>query len=119
MSPQLRIALVLGSALAVYVITNKVRKRKILMEDAIFWIMFSAVLLVVAIFPGIAISCAGALGFMSPSNFVFLVITGLLLVKTFSTSAEVSLLKNRVNELTQEIALQDKAPKQDVPNKEQ
>ncbi len=115
MSPQLRILLVFGSALAVYFITNKVRKHKILMEDAIFWIVFSGVLLLVAVFPGIAIWCAGTLGFMSPSNFVFLIIMGLLLVKTFMATAEISLLKNRVNELAQEVALQEKAPKQTPP----
>lgn len=118
MSPQLRILLVLGSAIAVYFITNKVRKHKILMEDAIFWIVFSVVLLLVALFPGVAIWFAGTLGFMSPSNFVFLVIVGLLLVKTFSASAEISLLKNRINELAQEIALQEKAPKKDSTHKD-
>ena len=60
---------------------------------------------IVAIFPGIAINLAYALGFMSASNFVYLVIIALLLWKVFVCSSEISRLKVKVNELAQEIAL--------------
>ena len=67
--------------------------------------MLSFVLVFVALFPGLAIICADALGFISASNFVFLVIMGLLLVKVFGLTAQVSMLRHKVEELSQEIAL--------------
>ena len=48
---------------------------------------------------------AGMLGFMSPANFVYLVVIALLLWKVFTNSAEISRLKAKVTELAQEIAL--------------
>ena len=48
------------------------------MEDAIFWIFFAAILLLLAIFPEISYELCRIFGIMSPSNLVFLVIIFLL-----------------------------------------
>lgn len=48
-------------------------------------------------------------GFISTSNFVFLVIIGVLLLKVFTSSIEISRLKYQVHQLAQEIALTNKA----------
>lgn len=103
----LRVLLILGAALAVWIVIGRIKKSKILMDDAIFWVVAAVVLLVPAVFPQIVIFCSNLLGFMSPSNFVFLVIVALLLMKVHSDSCEISLLKHKVEELAQEIALGD------------
>lgn len=101
----LRVLLVLGALLALWVVCGRVKKSKILMEDAIFWVIAALVLVILAAFPGIAITLSHALGFISPANFVYLCIIVLLLWKTFTNASEISRLKAKVNELAQEIAL--------------
>lgn len=107
MSLSLRILLLVGALLAFWFIITRVRRNKILMQDAIYWVLLSVLLLVAAIFPGVFIRLSQALGFISPSNFVFLVIVALLLVKIFTNSIEISMLRHKVEELAQEVALRD------------
>ena len=101
----LRVILVISAAAALLVVCRKVKKEKILFEDAVFWVVTAVILVILAIFPEIAIRVASTLGFMSASNFIYLCIIGLLLWKTFVNSAEISILKSKINELAQEIAL--------------
>ncbi|WP_303203533.1 DUF2304 domain-containing protein, partial [Raoultibacter timonensis] len=44
----------------------------------------------------------------SPSNFIFLCVIALLLIKCFTLTVEVSSLRERLDVLAQEIALRDK-----------
>ena len=104
----LRVLLVLGALFTFYMITRRVRKKKILMQDAIYWLVLGVLILIVAIFPSGIIRLAAWLGFMSASNFVFLIIVALLLIKIFSLSCDVSLLRHKVEELSQEDALSEK-----------
>ena len=108
MSFALRMLLVLGAVLALAFVIHRIRKSMLLMGDAIFWVALTVLLVILAIFPGIAITCSQLLGFISPSNFVFLFITVLLMAKMFANSSEISMLKHRVNELAQEEALFEK-----------
>lgn len=103
----LRIMLVCGALFALGVVGRKVKKNKILVEDAVFWVVSAFILVLLALFPDIAVNIAYALGFVSPSNFVYLCIIALLLWKVFVNSAEISRLKNKVDELAQEIALRN------------
>lgn len=107
MAIQQRIFILLGAVLAFAFVCQRIRKDKILVEDSIFWVVLSVVLLVVAVFPGIAIWLGRLLGFISPINFVYTLVIALLLVKAFGNSAEISMLKSKVNDLAQEIALKD------------
>lgn len=102
----LRILLVAGALFALWVVASRVKKAKILVEDSIFWIVLALVLVLFAAFPDAVQELAWSLGFMSASNFVFLGIIVLLLWKLFTNSSEISRLKNKVNELAQEIALE-------------
>lgn len=86
-------------------ITNSVRKKRIQIADSIFWVLFSFLIMIIAIFPQIAISLSELIGIASPSNFVFLCIIALLMLKVFTLTATVSKLQHRVNELAQEEAL--------------
>ena len=108
MSLSLRILLIAGALLALFFVAKRVKKRKILMEDTIFWVILSVVFVLIALVPEVAFICSELLGFVSPSNFIFLIIIALLLMKVFANTSEISLLKYRVNELAQEIALRDK-----------
>ncbi len=105
MSLQLRILCIVGAFITFVVITTNIRRKKMQIEDSIFWIVLSAALVVVAFFPQIAIELSRLLGFVAPSNFVFVVVIAILLVKLFQLSTDVSLLRHKLNELAQEEAL--------------
>ncbi len=57
MSDTLKGLLIIASVLTVGWILRKIRKNKVKMEDAIFWIFFAAILLLLAIFPEISMNC--------------------------------------------------------------
>ena len=66
--PIIRVCLVLGSLITATYILRRVRLAKVQIEDTIFWLLFSGILLILAIFPGIAYWAAYLLGFQSPST---------------------------------------------------
>ena len=108
MSLALRIVLVIGAVITFALIAKQIRKHRIQVEDAIFWVALSVVLLVLAIFPGIAFFFAKLFGFQAASNFVFCALIAILIIREFSSSAEISRLKHKVNQLVQELALAKK-----------
>ena len=70
-------------------------------------------LLILAIFPGIAYWAANLLGFMSPINFVYVVIIFLLLAKQFFMSIKLSQLDSKVRILTEQVALNEEKVERD------
>ena len=104
--PIIRVCLVLGSLITATYILRRVRLAKVQIEDTIFWLLFSGIL-ILAIFPGIAYWAAYLLGFQSPINFVYIVIIFLLLAKQFFMSIRLSQLDSKVRILTQRVALNE------------
>ena len=103
--PLIRVCLILGSLFTAFFVLRRVRQAKVQIEDTIFWLLFSGVLLVLAIFPGIAYWASRLLGFQSPINFVYIVVIFLLLVKQFLLSIRISQLDSRLRILTEQVAL--------------
>lgn len=83
MSNCLRIILIMVSVMTYFYIARKLKKSQLQVMDAFFWIVFSFVLMVIGIFPGIAIFLAKIVGIQSPVNFVYLVVIFLLILKVF------------------------------------
>ena len=108
MSPVLRLVLIVGSLLALWVVINRVREKKIRIADSVYWVVCAVLMILFAVFPGIAFFFAGLLGFLSPSNFVFCMIIVLMLVKLFNMACDISKLTDKVEQLTQELALHEK-----------
>ena len=122
MSATLKVLLIVASVVTVGWILRKIRKNKVKMEDAIFWIFFAAILLILAIFPEISYKLCQIFGIMSPSNLVFLVIIFLLVEKNFTLSIIVSQLEDKIGILSAEVALRSKADEKkitDVDEKEE
>lgn len=103
----LRLFILAGAVLIIVTILRYIKKRRILMADATGWVCIACLLLFIAVFPSTVTWLSGKLGFQSPANLVFFVVTGLLTVKTFRDSAKISLLRHKIEELTQETALHD------------
>lgn len=108
MSLVLRIVLIAASVLTTLYVMKKIRNSKAQIEDSIFWILLSVMLIVISIFPGIPTVVARALGIMAPVNFLFLFMIFVLLAKVFSMSLKISTLETRLKNLTQEIAIRNK-----------
>lgn len=108
MSEILRIILIMISLLALLYILRKIRYSKLQIEYAIFWILCAIMLVVISVFPEIVYKVSQMLGMMSPVNVVFIVVIAILLLKVFMMTIELSQLENKVKELVQKIALDEK-----------
>jgi hypothetical protein len=100
------VLLVCAVALFVFVLRS-IKKSKIRIEDSLFWIVLSVLILIMAAIPEIGYFASKLLRFQAPVNFVFLAAIAVLLVKCFTTSIHVSQLETKVKELTQQIAIRD------------
>ena len=108
MSITIRILLVLVSVLTFFWLMHCIRKEKLLISDAVFWILFSAGLLLLSIFPQVIIWAAGLLGFYSPVNLILILIIFILLLKMFTLSLHISHTDCKLRQTVQEMALLEK-----------
>lgn len=114
MSEILRYILIIASIIVMIWILHKIRRSKVKMEDAIFWIIFGVILLILAIFPQISYKLSQILGIMSPANLIFLVIICLLVEKIFTLSIATSQLEEKVTILSAEVALRSHSQHQQI-----
>ena len=113
MSVALRVVLVLTALASTVSVIRRIRKSRMRIEYAVFWVVFSVGLVVLALFPQICYACASLLGIQSPANFVFAAIIALLLMKRFFMTAEISKLDEQVRGLTQTLALMQESGKEE------
>lgn len=117
MSIILRILLIVGAVGIMAVVLRSIKKSRIQIEDSLFWVSFVGIVVIIALVPAVMIFFSRILGFVSTSNFVFLCVVGILLIKVFTSSVEISRLKYRVNQLAQEMALAQKKTREDNEKK--
>lgn len=108
MSAAIRALLIISSLFTVAYILRKIHKSQMRIQDSVFWVVFSFVILFMAIFPGIVISIAGLLGIASPVNLVFLVFIFFAYIKIFAMTIRIAVLESKIRSLSYEIALQEK-----------
>ena len=104
-----RVILIVVSLFTTYYILKRIRQSKLQIEYAIFWILFSGVLIVFSLFPWLVSMFTRMIGMQLPVNFIFLLFIFVLVVKLFFMTIELSTLENKVKDLTQELALEEKA----------
>ncbi|MCM1499254.1 MAG: DUF2304 domain-containing protein [Clostridium sp.] len=108
MSVMLRVLLIGMSVLSLFYVIWKIRHSKMQIEYALFWIILSLGIIMLAIFPEIIYWVTVKVGGVSPVNFVYLFIITILLLKTFMMTIEISQLETKVKDLVQQIALDEK-----------
>lgn len=101
------IVLIVGALCAFAFILRKIRKSEIKIADSTFWFLFAFSLVLLAVFPPIASFFSNILGIESPSNFVFLYVIAVLVLREFLSTVELAKLRARVAQLTQREALKD------------
>lgn len=112
MSLFLRFMLILGSIGTCYFVLRKIQKNTFIIEDSLYWIIYSVILVIMGLFPGIMTWLAAVIGIESPTNLVYLLIIFALLIKLFMVSIRVSQLESKINILTQEYAIEHKLNQQ-------
>ena len=103
-----QIVLIFVSLATVTFILRGIRKSQVQINDSLFWIFFSLVLLVFSVFPKLAEIIARALGIVSAVNFIFLFIIFLLLINQYQLTVRLSKLDTKFKYLVQTIALRGK-----------
>lgn len=107
MSAAIRFLLVLFSLLFLVSVLKRIRKARLQIEYAIFWVLLAGVLVVLALFPQLASLAAVLLGVVSPVNLIFLVMIFILLVKVFFQTIEIAHLEYKLRELAQKLAIEE------------
>lgn len=108
MSLTLRIFLIICSVLSVFYTMRKIRKAQLNIDDSIYWIIMSVLLLFMSIFPQAVDWVSSLFGFVGTVNFVFFFMIFAVIVKLFQISIDLSISKHRLNLLIQKIALLNK-----------
>ena len=117
MSSTLIALLCVGSIFTFLFVMRLIRKSVVRIEDTFFWIFFSAIIIVLAVFPRIPYKLAALIGFQSPINLVYLVIIFVLIVNQFLMSLKISKLTIKQKELVQAIAINAKQNKDEMNGK--
>lgn len=107
MSSILRVLLLVSAVLTAFWILNRIRRMKVKMEDAIYWVVFAIILCILGLWPELTYWLTTKLRMQSPANLIFLVIIFLLIEKMFTLSIIVSQLEDKVSVLAAELALRD------------
>lgn len=111
MSIYIRVLLIIGALVLLAFMLKRIRQSKLKIEYTVFWIGFSALLVLMGVFPQVITWIAYALGFQSAVNMVYLIIIFVLIVKLFFNTIQISALENKVDSLTQQIAIDRKMDK--------
>ena len=107
MSVVFRLLLLVMAFITLFYMIYKIRKSRMMVGYAVFWVVFSLALIVMALFPQLCEWIARLLGVQSPANLVFAFIIFILLIRLFAVSAELSTLESKLKELSQNIALKE------------
>jgi hypothetical protein len=120
MDVRLQIVAILASAVLLVVILELVRQRRLLERYALLWLFSSIVLLGLAIWNDALTTVSEAIGIATPSNALFLIAFGFVLVLLLHFSLAVSRLSDQSKVLAQKLAiLEDRAAqKADTHDKE-
>lgn len=107
MSLVFRIVLIVASIISFLYMMKKIKQSKLQIEHALFWIVFSLIVIILAIFPQIAMWLADILGIQSAVNLVYLIIIFILIVKLFQDTLHISKLENKIKNLIQHEAIRE------------
>lgn len=107
MGLKLQIFFIIASIVTFIFVIKKIQKHGLNIDDAIVWILWSIVLLIVSVFPSIPTWISKELGFMSTSNFIFCLFIFFLYIMLFNQTTQISKLKEKQKELIQKLSIKD------------
>ena len=105
MNMNMRILLISCAFIIFVFVCRSLKKSRMKAIDSVFWLFFSFSFVLFGVFPNLAYAIADSLGFISPSNFIFLYVIGILVIRDFNSAIRISQLEQRVDSLVQKLAL--------------
>ena len=105
---ELRLLLVCASIFSFFYMVSRVKKSKMRIDDSVFWIISSLFFVLISLFPSILINVSKMIGFESTANLVFLLVVGVVFLKLFILSVNLSILAEKNSQLIQYIAILEK-----------
>lgn len=102
-----RIFLLIIAVVCFFYVLWKIRKSRMRIETAVFWICFSLLIVIFAVVPQLCTWLSKIIGVYSPTNFIFAFMIFVLLAKVFSQSIEISRLEYKLQKLAQNLALKE------------
>lgn len=112
MTAVLRMVLIMMSVATTFVIIRKIQKSQMRIEDSIFWIGFSFMLILFSVFPQIVFVMSELSGTQTPVNFIFTFIIFVLIVRMFSMTMRISQLETKLRNLVERLAIEENLTKE-------
>lgn len=107
MSITLRVILIICSFFAFILCIKKIKQSKLKVSNSVTWMFGSILLILMSIFANEVAWISEKLGFISPVNFVFLIIIAFLLIQTFIDNIRISALNEKIKDLSHYIAIEN------------
>ena len=105
---KLQIVLIVASLVTFIYVILRIKKHQLNIDDSIVWILWSIVLLILSIFPGLPHYLSDLLGFESTSNFILTGFVFLIYIMVFFQSIKISELKEKNKKLIQKLSIEKK-----------
>lgn len=98
---KLQIVTIVGATALLLVVFELVRQRRLMERYSLLWLLASVVLLLLAIFSGLLRTLSSAVGIQTPSNALFFVMFGFVILLLLHFSASISKLTDEFKVLAQ------------------
>lgn len=108
MNIRIQIIVAVGILIALSVIVNMIRKKKLELRYALAWLLVGASILILDCFPQLIAWLSNQLGIVSPMNMLFFFGFCFSLIILFVLTIAMSRMSIRIKELAQELALYKK-----------
>lgn len=97
--------LIVVCVILLLLLLNMIKKYELQLKYAILWLFVVVVMLIISIVPQLASLLADAIGFKTPSNFVFLIGILSIFVIMFSMTLAISSMSMKLRQVSQKVGL--------------
>ncbi|MFY9468990.1 MAG: DUF2304 domain-containing protein [Solirubrobacterales bacterium] len=104
LNSKLQILAILGTATLLVIVFELVRQRRLMERYSLLWLLAALVLLVLASFSGLLETLSSAVGIATPSNALFGIGLGFVILLLLHFSVSISKLSDQVKILAQQLA---------------
>jgi hypothetical protein len=98
---------IVASLLAMGVVVERLRRRRLRERHAVWWLLAGLVAVVVSVFPALLSGLSGVLGVQQPANLAFFASIVVIFIVCVQYSAELTDLEDKVRRLAEEAAMAD------------
>ena len=105
MSLNLKLSLILLLVIQLFLIINRVKKKKMTIKYACFWIILVLLMAIVVVFPEILFKLSEIMGFEETSNMIFLLGFFFLFYVSLIITSSISSQNEKIKTLIQEVSI--------------